>query len=87
MKQPGWILYVSFVTLLSVAVQHGVARGQSPLPCAAPNFRDFDFWLGDWNVVEAEGGRRAAQVRVESVLSAVPFMKTIQDWTESAARA
>jgi hypothetical protein len=24
--------------------------GQPPKPCAAPEYRQFDFWLGDWDV-------------------------------------
>ena len=26
-----------------------------PAACAAPEFRQFDFWLGDWNVYDATG--------------------------------
>ena len=25
-------------------------------PCSAPEFRQFDFWVGDWDVVNAAGG-------------------------------
>src|SRR5918996_1555494 len=27
----------------------------SPAPCAAPEYRQFDFWLGDWNVYNPAG--------------------------------
>src|SRR6185503_16901923 len=29
----------------------------SPAPCTAPEYRQFDFWLGDWDVLDAEGKR------------------------------
>ena len=37
--------------------------------CAAPEYRQFDFWLGDWEVYEsAAPGTRVARVQVEPVL-------------------
>jgi hypothetical protein len=39
-----------------------------PLPCSGPTYRSFDFWLGDWDVFNANGNSKTAHVRVESVL-------------------
>ena len=36
--------------------------------CAAPEYRQFDFWVGDWDVFEAAGGEKVARVQVERVL-------------------
>jgi ketosteroid isomerase-like protein len=44
--------------------------GSTPAPCAAPEYRQFDFWVGDWDVYEASGGDRVARVRVDRVLDA-----------------
>lgn len=30
-------------------------QAQRPAPCATPLFRQFDFWIGSWDVVNAEG--------------------------------
>lgn len=38
-----------FAILLMLATTTGQA------PCAAPEFRQFDFWLGEWDVVNAAG--------------------------------
>ena len=30
---------------------------QRPIPCDAPDFRHFDFWIGEWDVKSADGTR------------------------------
>src|SRR5690606_12867267 len=30
---------------------------QSSAPCSAPEYRQFDFWLGDWNVYDTLGNQ------------------------------
>jgi hypothetical protein len=37
-----------------------------PRSCASPEYREFDFWLGEWNVLEA--GRPAGTQRTTSLL-------------------
>ena len=39
-----------------------------PAPCAAPVYRQFDFWVGDWDVFEVGGSIQVAHARVDSVL-------------------
>ncbi len=36
-------------------------------PCAAPEYRQFDFWLGDWTVFDPEG-KQVGSNRIESIL-------------------
>jgi hypothetical protein len=39
-------------------------------PCAAPAYRQFDFWIGDWDVVEAQHPTVAvAHARAELILN------------------
>ena len=33
----------------------GAATAASPAPCAAPEHRQFDFWLGNWKVADRDG--------------------------------
>ena len=33
------------------------ATASKPVPCSAPAYRQFDFWLGEWDVFE-EGGSK-----------------------------
>ena len=44
-----------------------LAGAQQPAACGAPQHRQFDFWIGTWEVTGADG-RRAGINRVERVL-------------------
>jgi ketosteroid isomerase-like protein len=39
-----------------------------PAPCAAPVYRQFDFWVGDWDVFEVGGSIQIAHARVDIIL-------------------
>lgn len=43
------------------------AQAQQPA-CSSPQYRQFDFWLGDWDVVDAATHERVARARVRSIL-------------------
>ena len=52
------ILFTALVALALACTVHA-DEGSAPAPpkaCAAPEFRQFDFWLGDWNVADPKGG-------------------------------
>lgn len=59
--------------LQDVAAQSaGNARPTQPLPCAQdPKFREFDFWVGEWDVtpVNLPAGRPKPQSRIEKILA------------------
>jgi ketosteroid isomerase-like protein len=40
------------------------AAPAQPLPCSAPAYRQFDFWLGEWDVFEEGGSAREARATV-----------------------
>ncbi len=40
------------------------AATSQPTPCAAPAYREFDFWLGEWDVFEEGGSIKEAQATV-----------------------
>ena len=40
---------------------------EKPRPCSAPEYRQFDFWLGDWDVFDP-GGTRVGTNRIEGIL-------------------
>ena len=51
-------------TLLSSA-----SAGDASAPaCLSPDYREFDFWLGDWDVFEIGGTSPVAHTRVETAL-------------------
>ena len=44
-----------------------MASDPTPAPSAAPQHRQFDFWIGSWNVAIASDGRAAGRNRIERV--------------------
>jgi len=46
----------------------GSAAAQAAPPCAAPEHRQFDFWVGDWSVTRSDNGQFAGQNRIEPTL-------------------
>jgi hypothetical protein len=46
---------VASVTLLLLAIHTTAFAQDAPAPCSAPEYRQFDFWLGDWEVGNLAG--------------------------------
>ena len=42
---------------ISIALTSAPSRASSPpaKPCSAPEYRQFDFWVGDWRVTDPQG--------------------------------
>ena len=55
------------------------SQDQSQAPCAAPEHRQFDFWLGDWDVFETGGSTKVARVRVERGLDGCALFEYYED--------
>jgi hypothetical protein len=53
--------------------------GQSPAACTSAAHRQFDFWMGDWDVYDARGQRAGAN-RIEKTLSGCALHET---WTSA----
>jgi len=58
--------------VLAAGGQHPSAAVQAPVttpaPCTAPEYRQFDFWIGDWEVFDAASSAPVAHVVVERIL-------------------
>jgi hypothetical protein len=60
----------------SAAVQ---APADKPAPCTAPEYRQFDFWIGDWNVFDsANPAAPVAHVVVERILDGCALREDYQ---------
>lgn len=51
----------------SISVLGAISAASSPspnpqAPCRAPEYRQFDFWVGDWDVFNAKGARAGRNV-------------------------
>jgi ketosteroid isomerase-like protein len=47
--------------------------------CDRPEYHQFDFWIGDWDVFEATGAARVAQVRVDRLLDGCLLREDYRD--------
>ena len=63
----GATLSVLIETLHSCCCVARNATIAKPLPCSAPAYREFDFWLGDWDVFEIGGSTREARATITRV--------------------
>lgn len=55
------------VAALPLIVGGAAAQASRPPACQAPEYRQFDFWIGDWDVVNAATGKLAGRNRIEAV--------------------
>lgn len=67
--------------LLAFTLQSSSAQesGDAPAPkgCTPPEHRQFDFWIGEWDVANP-GGKPAGRNRIESILGGCALRET---WT------
>lgn len=73
-------LVVAFLVIALITVGSAQTPNQ-PQPCTAPEYRQLDFWLGDWDVFEADGVTPAAHVRVTRTLDGCVLHEAYEDPT------
>ena len=64
---------------MTVALLQGAA-------CTAPQHRQFDFWIGEWNVSDARG-QRAGTNRIESILGGCALAEAWEGASGSRGRS
>lgn len=47
--------------------------------CATPEHRQFDFWLGDWDVYDAGESKPSMRIQVEKILDGCALRETYRD--------
>ena len=67
----------SFLILLSVVLAASLS-GQ--LPCSKPEYRQFDFWLGEWEVF-GKNGQKAGDSRISMILDSCTIL---EEWTSAS---
>lgn len=61
------LLAAVLAPLAAVAQSEEAPKTPPPKPCTAPEYRQFDFWLGEWDVVNQQRqGARAATNRIRA---------------------
>ena len=75
--------HLSSLFLLASVLVTPLAAAQmppaAPTPCATPAHRQFDFWIGEWEVSKSDG-TPAGRSRIESILEACVIS---ENWTDA----
>jgi hypothetical protein len=73
------------VALLLLTLVQTAATGTpgSAGPCTGPEYRQFDFWIGDWEIRSAQG-RVLGHNRITSILSGCALQ---EEWTSADAKS
>jgi len=74
---------MAFVALLAT---NAIAAARAP-SCASPEYHQFDFWLGDWDVVDLDTGASTAHVQVDRILDGCVLHERYEDTTGSAGES
>jgi hypothetical protein len=64
------IVYVGLLLAESGLIAAHIASEEGPKsgPCTAPAYRQFDFWVGDWDVFDVGSPIKVAHARVDFIL-------------------
>ena len=68
---------VFFAVTLPTADVRSAAAPQSP-SCSAPEYHQFDFWLGDWDAFDFGGTTKVARLRVDSILDGCVLLENYE---------
>src|ERR1700758_4481159 len=74
----------AFLKICTVFLLLGFARitgAQTVAPCSSPEYRQFDFWVGDWDVFEKDAATSIAHVRVDRILDGCVLREHYEDKT------
>ena len=52
------------------------------LPCSLPGFRQFDFWIGEWDVYSNANGKLAGTSKISLILDSCIIL---EEWTSAGA--
>jgi hypothetical protein len=67
------------MSLFAFVLMAALAQAAPPAqPCQAPEYRQFDFWIGEWDVHDAQGQRIGAN-RIESIENGCGIQ---ENWTD-----
>jgi hypothetical protein len=62
-----------------LAPAESVAGPPDPARCSAPEYRQLDFWLGDWDVSDAGDAKPSMRIQVEKILDGCALRESYRD--------
>ena len=57
----------------------GASPASAVPPCATPEYRQFDFWIGDWDVYDVGDEKPSMRIQVEKILDGCALKETYRD--------
>ena len=67
-----------FTPLLMIFIYHSLFAQK--LPCSQPEFRQFDFWIGEWEAF-AKNGKKAGDSKISQILDSCIIL---EEWTSAS---
>lgn len=70
---------IAVLFILAIVLQKPVTSS-AQLPCSQPEFRQFDFWIGQWEAFQTNG-QKAGDSKIEMILDSCIIL---ENWTSSS---
>lgn len=71
------------ITLIILSIQLSTAYAQSSkLPCGRPEYRQFDFWIGEWEAFGVNG-KKAGDSKISLILDSCIIL---EEWTSASVQ-
>lgn len=70
-----YVVPICYLLVLLSGAESAVAEGS----CNSPEYHQFDFWIGDWDVFDTSTHERSAHVRVEPILDGCALREQYED--------
>jgi len=74
---PRFVLLIAAEVLLAMIYVGG--ESPTPVPCSAPEYHEFDFWLGDWDSFDFATSTKNARIRVDLILDGCVIHENYQN--------
>ncbi|WP_251358349.1 hypothetical protein [Kangiella sp. TOML190] len=71
-----WVLIVSLL-MLKLSASEAPPPEPTPIPCSSDEYRQFDFWIGDWEVFDIDN-KKVGENRIVKILAGCALQ---ENWT------
>ena len=71
---------INFSVFLCLLVHFSIGQSASKIPCNAPVYRQFDFWLGEWEAF-GKDEQKAGDSKISLILDSCIIL---EEWTSAA---
>src|SRR4051794_2136070 len=72
---------IAVASLFCLVGTNALGQSSNPASCTSSEYRQFDFWIGDWDVFESGSSTSSAHVRVDRILGGCVLREHYEDST------